>query len=412
MKERVQTKPILDSYRVLDLTDEKGSFCGKILGDLGADVIKIEKPGGDPARNVGPFYHDIPDPEKSLSWMYCNSSKRGITLDIEAAAARDIFKRLVRTADFLIESFTPGYMERMGLGYEAVSAINPGIVFTSVTPFGQNGPYKDYEIADIVLWAMGGIMHTCGDRDRAPLRCSIPQAYYFGGLQAATGSMVAHYHRQLTGEGQYVDVSIQESVLINVPNSVMAWDLFKRNTMRSEGMRIRMLYPCKDGRVVCSIGGTGVGWTQSTIALTNWMAEEGMASELADIDWSNFDPAAVTPEQVQRAEEVLGAFFLTKTKQELYQAAIERGFSLAPSSTPKDLVEDAQLAARGFFIEVEHPELSDTISYAGAPLQMSHHAWSIRGRAPLIGEHNEEVYERELGLSHEQRAILKSDGVI
>lgn len=173
-----------------------------------------------------------------------------------------------------------------------------------------------------------------------------------------------------------------------------------------------MLYPCKDGRVVCSIGGTGVGWTQSTIALTNWMAEEGMAEELADIDWHNFNPGAATPEQVQRAEEVLGSFFLTKTKQELYQAAVERGFSLAPSSTPKDLVEDAQLAARGFFIEVEHPELSDTISYAGAPLQMSHHAWSIQGRAPLIGEHNEEVYERELDLSQEQIAILKRDGVI
>ncbi len=412
MEERVQMKPILDSYRVLDLTDEKGSFCGKILGDLGADVIKIEKPGGDPARNVGPFYHDIPDPENSLSWMYCNSSKRGITLDIEAAAGRGILKRMVRTADFLIESFPPGYMERIGLGYEAVSAINPGIVFTSVTPFGQSGPYKDYESSDIVLWAMGGIMATCGDRDRAPIRCSIPQAYYCAGLQAATGSMVAHYHRQLTDEGQYVDVSIQESVLLNVPNSVMTWYRFKRNTMRSEGMRIQMLYPCKDGRVVCSIGGTGVGWTQSTIALTNWMAEEGMAEELADIDWHNFNPGAATPEQVQRAEEVLGSFFLTKTKQELYQAAVERGFSLAPSSTPKDLVEDAQLAARGFFIEVEHPELSDTISYAGAPLQMSHHAWSIQGRAPLIGEHNEEVYERELDLSQEQIAILKRDGVI
>ena len=412
MNPRVDTEPLLDSHRVLDLTDEKGWFCGKILGDLGADVIKVEKPGGQPARNTGPFYHDVPHPERSLPWMYCNSSKRGITLDIEAAAGRDVFKSLVRSADFLIESFSPGYMEKLGLGYEAVSAINPAIVFTSVTPFGQSGPYRDYKASDIVLWAMGGIMATCGDKDRAPVRCSVPQAYYFAGLQAATGSMVAHYHRQLTGEGQYVDVSIQESVLLNVPNSVTTWDTFQRNTMRSEGMRVRMLYPCKDGRVVCSIGGAGVGWTQSTIALTNWMAEEGMAGELAEMDWHSFNPGAATPEQIQRAEEILGAFFLTRTKQELYEAAVERGFSLAPSSTPKDLMEDVQLAARDFYIEVEHPELGDTVTYAGAPLQMSHHHWGIRRRAPLIGEHNEEVYQAELGLSPEEVAALKRDGVI
>lgn len=412
MKERGEGDLLLGSCRVLDLADDKGSFCGKILGDLGADVIKVEKPGGDASRNIGPFHHDIVHTERSLSWMYCNSSKRGITLDVEAASGRDIFKRLVNTADFLIESFPPGHMDRIGLSYEVVSAINPRIVFTSVSPFGQNGPYRDYEAADIVLWAMGGIMATCGDRDRAPLRCSIAQAYYFAGLQAATGSMVAHYHRQLTGKGQYVDVSIQESVLLNVPNSVMTWDMFQRNTMRSEGMRLRMLYPCKDGRVVCSVGGAGVGWTQSTIALTRWMEEQGMAGEMAEIDWHNFNPGATTPEQVQRAEEVLGAFFLTKTKQELYEAAVERGFSLAPSSTPKDLREDVQLAARGFYIEVEHPELSDTVTYAGAPVQMSHHRWGIRRRAPLIGEHNQEVYQTELGLSQEEVVILKRDGAI
>lgn len=412
MEETAERRGLLHGHRVLDLTDEKGALGGKILGDLGADVIKIERPGGDRARYLGPFYHDVPDPEKSLSWMYGNSSKRGITLDIETVAGGDILKRLARTASFLIESLPPGHMKEVGLDYETVSELNASIVFTSVTPFGQNGPYRDYRGSDIVLWAMGGVMYTCGDRDRAPLRCSIPQAYYFGGLQAATGSMVAHYHRQLTGEGQHVDVSIQESVLLNAPNGVMTWDVHNINTVRSEGMRVRMLYPCKDGRVVCSIGGTGVGWTQSNIALTRWMAEEGMAGELADVEWTTWDPAAVTPEQVQRAEGLLEAFFLTKTKQELYQAAVERGFSLAPSSTPKDLAEDAQLAARGFFTVVEHPELSDTITYAGAPLQTNHHAWGIRRRAPLIGEHNEEVYQGELGLSQHEMAVLKRDGVI
>jgi len=412
MTEQEEMKPLLHSFRVLDLTDEKGYFCGKILGDLGADVIKIERPGGDPARNTGPFYHDTPDPEKSLSWMYCNNSKRGVTLDIESAAGKDIFKGLVKTADFLVESFPPGYMEGIGLGYEAVAAINPRIIFTAVTPFGQSGPYRDFKVSDIVLWALGGVMYTCGDQDRAPVRCTIPQSYYFGGLQAATGSMVAHYHRQLTGEGQYVDVSIQEAVLLNVPNNVMTWDLEKKNTMRSEGMRVRMVYPCKDGRVVCSVGGAGVGWTKSNIALTKWMTEEGMSEELEHYDWTKYDNATVTKEEINRIEEIVGNFFITRTKQELYQAAIERGFNLAPSATPRDTVENLQLKAREFFVEIEHPELGDSITYAGAPLKMSHHSWSIRRRAPLLGEHNEEVYEQELGLTRQQIATLKRDRVI
>lgn len=411
MEEREERTPLLASNRVLDLADEKGSFCGKILGDLGADVIKIEKPGGDPARHIGPFYKDIPHPERSLSWMYCNTSKRSITLDIERPAGKDIFRRLAKTADFLIESFPPGYMASLGLGHETLSVLNPRLIFTSITPFGQTGPYSSFKGADIVLWAMGGIMSTCGDLDRAPLRCTIPQAYYFGGLQGATGSLVAHYSREVSGEGQYVDVSIQESVLLNVPNVAMTWDMAKRNAVRSEATR-RMLYPCKDGRVVASIGGAGVGWTQSNIALTKWLVEEGMAAELEHYDWTKYDNATITREEVQRIEEIMGNFFLSKTKQELYQGAVDRGFNLAPSTTAKDIVENIQLEARKFFTRVEHPELNDTLTYVGTPLKMSHHSWNVRRQPPLIGEHNTEIYEKELGLSPRELATLKRDKVI
>ena len=159
---------MLDQYRILDLTDEKGLLCAKLLGDLGADVIKIERPGGDPARNVGPFYHDEPDPEKSLFWFAFNTSKRGIILDIETAEGQGAFKRLVASADFVIESFPPGYMDKLGLGYLALEKINPGIILVSITPFGQTGPYRDYKTSDIVAWAMGGQMYSWGDADRPP----------------------------------------------------------------------------------------------------------------------------------------------------------------------------------------------------------------------------------------------------
>ena len=168
MNQRVDTEPLLGSHRVLDLTDEKGWFCGKILGDLGADVIKVEKPGGDPARNTGPFYHDIIEPEKSLYWMALNTNKKGITLDIETPDGREIFKKLLKTADVVIESFAPGYMDKLGLGYSELSKINPGIILTSVSGFGQEGPYRDYKAPDIVVRALGGLIYTVGEADRPP----------------------------------------------------------------------------------------------------------------------------------------------------------------------------------------------------------------------------------------------------
>ncbi|MFC2010644.1 CaiB/BaiF CoA transferase family protein [Chloroflexota bacterium] len=204
---------MLSPYRALDLTDEKGLLCGKILADLGADVIKIERPGGDPARNIGPFYHDEPDPEKSLYWFAYNTSKRGITLDIETTDGKEIFKQLVKSADFIIESFPPGYLDSIGLGYSALEKIKPDIILISITPFGQTGPYKDYKTSDIVAWAMGGEMAPFGDPDRPPIRISHhSQAYLHAGTDAATGALAALYHRWTTGEGQQVDVSVHESV--------------------------------------------------------------------------------------------------------------------------------------------------------------------------------------------------------
>lgn len=204
---KTKVEPMLAPYRVLDLTNDWGFLCGRLLADLGADVIKIEKPGGDLARNIGPFYHDIPHPEKSLYWFFYNANKRGITLNIGTADGREIFRKLVKAADFVIESFPPGYIDEMGLGYSVLSEVNPRIIMTSITPFGQTGPYSKYTASDIVSMASCGWMYKCGDPDRPPVQMGSPQACLHGATQAVAGTLMAHYYREMTGEGQHVDAS-------------------------------------------------------------------------------------------------------------------------------------------------------------------------------------------------------------
>ncbi len=413
---------LMSGYRALDLTDEKGFLCGRILGGLGVDVIKIEKPGGDPARSIGPFYKDIPHPEKSLYWFFCNACKRGITLNIETTDGREIFKRLVKTADFVIESFEPGYMKGLGLGYEDLEKINPRIIMTSITPFGQTGPYKDFKPSELTVWAMGGMMFLTGDPDRPPVQVSHPQAYYFGGLHGAVGSLVAHYYRELSGEGQHVDVSIQQGCILTLMNAAEWWDLNKVNLPRMSGfyvtprpapygpLRTQMFFRCKDGWVMPMIMG-GPALAKTNQELTRMAVEAGVADELRDYDWTKYDGSTVSQEERSRIDEAMQRFFLTKTKQELMELAA-RGLYTAPINDVKDLFESPHLAARGFWEKVEHPELGETITYPGPPVKIKEAPWRITRRAPLIGEHNEEIYEKELGFSKEQLAMLKSRGII
>jgi len=418
---------LLGGYRVLDLTDEKGLLCGKILGGFGADVIKVEKPGGDPCRNIGPFYKNIPDPEKSLFWFANNTSKRGITLDIETLDGKEIFKRLVETADFVIESFMPGYMDSLGLGYPVLEKIKPDMVMTSITPFGQTGPYADYQATDLIGTAMGGLARVLGDMGRPPVRMSCdPQAYCQAGIHGALGSMVAHYHRELTGEGQHVDVSMQQAVTLGLLNTAELYEMLKVNLIGTGKFWVSprpaplgpllspIVFPCKDGHVVCTFGGGAfAGGVQSSKALVEWANEEGMAMEFKDFDFAGqWDVATVTQEETNRRFGIIGEFLMTKTKAELYEESVKRSIMLAPCNTYEDVSRSAQLEARGFWEEVKHPDLGETITYPGAPLRMEETPWRIQRPAPLIGEHNEEVYGRELGLSEEQIAILKARGVV
>jgi len=416
-----EAEGLLSPYRVLDLTNERGVFCGKLLGDLGADVIKVEKPGGDPARSIGPFFKDIPDPEKSLFWFAYNTSKRGITLDIDTTAGRDLFRKLARSTDFLIESFAPGYMENLGLDYRSLSEINKGIIMVSITPFGQTGPYKDYKATDIICWALGGASYISGDPSRAPVRIShVPQSYLHGSVDGAIGAMMALYNRGITGEGQHVDVSIQESMERVAYPAHINWDLNRRVFQRvgsairipPHGIRTRTVYPCKGGAVNFYLfgGKSGARWNP---ALVEWMESEGMATELLrGIDWEKFDYTKASQEDVDQIEGSIVDFFMTHTKEEISQEGFKRRIPLGPVATAKGIMENAQLISRGYWVEVEHPELGVSITYPGVFIKGSEAFPQIRRRAPLIGEHNQEIYEQKLGLSKEELAALNQAGAI
>jgi benzylsuccinate CoA-transferase BbsE subunit len=408
---------MLNNCRALDLTDGNGFLCGKILADLGADVIKIEPPGGDPSRRLGPFWADIPHPEKSLYWFAYNSNKRGVTLDITTADGRGILKDLVKTADFVIESFPARYLDGLGLGYADLQKIKKDIILTSITPFGQEGPYRDYRTSDIVTMGLSGVLYQTGDADGPPMHMSLPQACLHAGADAAVGTMMAYYHREASGEGQRVDVSMQHSTAWFLANAIPIRELSGRVIKRSGAFRWsihstqRQVWPCRDGHVFFNIIGGRTG-AKTLRELVDWMDGEGAASDyLKGIDWETLDMFQVDQATVDRISRPIEAFFRAHNRQEIARGAVERGISICPLSSMEDLLRDGQLASRGFWTEVEHPELGASLTCPGGFLKSSEEEQSIRRRAPLIGEHNAEVFG-ELGLKADDLLTLKQAGII
>ncbi len=409
---------MLSALRALDLTNEIGFFCGKILGEFGVDVIKIEKPGGDPARNYGPFYKNEPDPEKSLYWFAFNDSKRGITLDIETEEGQGIFKKLVKNADFVLESFPVDYLEKLGLGYEQLSVINPGLIMTSITPFGQTGPYKNYKGTDLIAMAMGGIMSLTGEPGGIPCRLSPNHAYCLGGTNAALATMTAYYYRQWSGEGQYIDVALSECAVREDYNEVpISWEFGHYNAGRHGdimfryGVNTRTIWLCKDGHVTWTLFGGTIGASENK-QLARWLEEEGLLGDLGDIDWDQFGFDGITQEKIDRIEKPVLELLKRYTKKEIEDESMKRGLRISAVNDVRDLYESVQLKFRGYWKDIEHPELSDIVPYAGHMFLSSETKTEPRCRAPLIGEHNREIYEGELGFSRSTVADLKEKGVI
>ena len=404
----------------LELTDDRGQICGEILSELGAEIIKVEPPRGERSRNRGPYFHNEADPQKSLYWFAHNRGKRSITLDIETADGQEIFKSLAKKVDFVIESFSPGYMERLGLGYEVLHTISPKLVMTSITPFGQKGPYSAYTASDMVIMALGGRLYIEGEPSYPPVNVSLPQAYLMAGAQAAVATMTAYYHSELHGQGQHVDVSAQQSAALYLGNIIPLYELERVIIKRAGVFRVglsggiyqRQIWRCKDGFVAFIITGGRLG-RASRCALINWIKEEGMGDEaLLEVDWVELDMSEMTQELEDQIEGAIARFFLTKTKAELYERALKEDMWLFPMSTPEELLRDPQLSARDYWIDIDHPELGTSIKYPGSFFISSITRGAARYRAPLPGEHNDEIYRGILGLNTEDIASLKEAGVI
>ena len=427
---------MLSPYRVLDLTDEMGLICGKILGDLGADVIKVEKPGGDSTRQTGPFYHDEPDPENSLLWWAYNTSKRGVTLDIETERGQQLFKKLVKHADFVIESFPPGYMDRLGLGYSDLEKINPGVIMVSISHFGQTGPYRDFKTSDIVSFAMGGRMYATGEVDRPPVRISHhSQSYLHAAADGAVGAMLALYHREMTGEGQHVDVSVQASVAI-ILQSATFWDAVKfvpsrealypflpppppgkrlprveMEKLAEEGNVVMgSLWPCKDGQVMWLF------WSGEVAPRFNppffeWMKAEGEDISFLDgFDWKAWDRFN-DEEFTAKISEMAYHFFRARSVAELMRGAVKHHAMVGPIATTEDIVESDQLADRNYWVELEHPG-KGSVTYPGGFAKSTEAPPALSRRAPLVGEHNQEILGDILGLSEDEILELQQDGIV
>lgn len=412
---------LLAPYLVLDLTGPLGFLTGKIFGDLGADVIKMEPPGGDPSRRQPPFLSNGNGARQSLYWLACNANKRGITLDLKQVKGRELFRCLARRADFVIESFGPGVLGELNLGYDGLRDENPRLILVSISPFGLEGPYKDLQGSDLEIMALSGAMSLAGEKGGEPMRVSVPQAPMWVGAEAAMGALTALAYRTTTGRGQHVDVSAQVAVMSALAHAPAFWDLNRENPERAGvfvtgrsvlGAKMRVMWRCKDGWINFIIYG-GVAGRHTNQQLVAWMDEKGLAPEwLKQIDWNRFAVTNIEQCEVDRLEAPIADFFAAVTKNEFLEGAIKRQMLGYPVATVEDISRNAQLEARNFWQDVVDPASGRTLKYPGAFAVINGERLPIRLGAPKVGEHNKEVYEDELGLTESEVAELKAAGVI
>ena len=389
------TNGALAGVRVIDLTHHiAGPYATKLLADFGADVVKIERPGGDPARRLPPFHHDDPHPDRSLPFLYLNTNKRSITLNLKSEEGRGILLELLKDADAVVENFAPRVMPSLGLDADTLRELNPSLVVASVSNFGQTGPWRDYRATEIVSYALGGLMYIFGAYDREPLKHALHQAQFKAGTNLASATLMALYHQRLTGQGQRVDVSIQESIasaLRDVTNNYTYTGAVRRRQPNHTGDLTR-LRAVSDGYVLPNPGlGASLDW--------QIMVDFLDAPQLAD---ARFDNASARLENAEALGEILDEIFAAKQKQDIFYAAHEKRFIYGVIDSPAETVDNPQIKARGYYVPVEHPELGE-INFPGAPFLMSGSPWAVDASAPLLGQHNAEVLG---GLGYDAQELI------
>ena len=410
---------MLSGYRLLELAEEPGALCAKVFADLGADVLKIEPPGGSRQRDRAPFAGGEAGVDRSLHFAAYNAGKRGLTLDLEREEGREIFLDLVARADFGVDSYAPGVLASMGLDYPALSRVNPRIIHASVTPFGQQGPYRDFASTEMVPSALSGLLYMVGEPGEPPAHTNFPMSIHSAAsLDAAVGMLVAHHERERSGLGQYVDASSQESAKWMTFDIALRWELDAVILRRAgaaleygEGVRRRVHWRCADGWVAFAVF-PAPSSHKSARNLGEWMREEGFETgAFGEANWEELSYFDMSEAAIHGLEDPVAKFFEAHTMEELYAGALDRSILLAPAMTARQIVESPQLEALGFWDEITDPERGGTARYPRF-LRSSEVEVAVRSRSPHLGEHNFEVYANELGIPDERLRMLEDRGVV
>ena len=400
------TQGALDGIKVLELGQGLAApYCTKMMASFGAEVIKIEKPsGGDSFRSTGPFLDHVPHQETSAPFLYLNTGKKSITLDLKTASGVETFKKLAAKADVLVEDLAPGSMADMGLGYDTLEGINPGLVMTSITGFGQTGPYRDYKATSMISYAVTGLMYMNGEPDREPLTGSGHIPEYETAVQAYNAIAAALYWREESGEGQYIDVSVMEAMAYFHEFAIVVWTHVGLQNERTGnrhpvGIHPLALFPCKDGYVSISVATPDQYDNLMLLIERPDLLDDPRYADRHD-RWNIAD----------EFDDILLPWLAEHTADEIVRRAQELRIPSGRLNNCEQLMTDVQLAARDFWVDVEHP-YAGRQTYPGAPFKMTDTPFQL-SRAPLLGEHNEDVYVNSLGLSPKEMAQLREAKVI
>ena len=409
----------LAGCRALDLADGSGALCGRILAELGADVIKIEPPGGEPDRLTPPFLADRPGPDRSLTWVAGNVNKRGITLSLDDPRGVALFERLAATAAIVIESDAPGTLEAKGLGYRRLARDHPQLILVSISAYGQDGPLAACPGSDLEVTAASGSLWLAGEEHRPPVRTSQPQSPSWSGMYGAMGALLAYVAARRSGSGQHVDVSAQASMTTVHPPAPIFWDVLGEEHRRLGpfllgrsivGSRFRNLWPCADGYVSFAIQGGAIGRHTGRM-LVEWMSLRGSVPPvLAMVAWDTFDNSTLTQDEVDGLEAAIAPFLLGLTKREFYAGVVERKMLGYPVGDAADALADPQLEARGFWQTVSVDGV-DGLPFPGGSMLFDGVRPALRRGAPRLGQHNDEIYA-EIGVGSNELAGLLAAGVL
>ena len=383
-------------------------YCTKLMADMGAEVIKIETPGiGDDSRNYGPFFNDVPDSEASGLFLYLNTNKLGVTLDLSQQTGREMLLKLLKDADILVTNHTPRFMKKLKLDFNSLKKVNPNLIMTTITPYGLTGPYKDWKAYDLNICALGGITNAIGTPDREPITPPLSQGGYQSGLISAIATLMALFARDMTGKGLQIDIGEVEC-WATFHIGVAAQSFLEEGRVRRRSGNRALHRPFPDEVIACKDGSISIDLPQKR----QW---QRFLDLIGNPEWANDpifeDRLKTADEYCDQADEYLKQWTMQHTKAEIFRMCQEKKVPCAPIRTMEEVVNDEHLKGRGYFVDIKHPK-TGSLKYPGVGYKLSKTPFTARRPAPLLGEHNEEIYCRRLGLSKEELVALRRAEVI